>query len=479
MALSLKNLGLYTDYYELVMAQGYFAWGKQDEKTVFDYFFRTNPYQGGFTVFAGLGDFLEMLGDFRFSDDDLSYLNNAGFKVDFIDYLKEFCFKGTIFSVKEGEIVFPGEPLMRIEANLAEAQLIESLLLNILNYESLIATKACRVKLATGKKVFADFGLRRAPGLGAIQASRASYIGGASSTSNVFAAKLYGIPASGTQAHAWIQSFANEIEAFRSFLDANPQHAVLLVDTYDTLRSGVPNAITAAKEFEKKGGRLYGIRLDSGDMAFLSKQSRKMLDDAGLGYVKILASNQLNENMVYKLLHEDNAPIDAFGIGTELVTGKPDAALDGVYKLAEIGGKNTMKFSDNIEKETLPGRKQLIRFCNPDGSFLCDGIFMETESIRSSDFMYNQFNQDIKTDFQSLAHENLLHLVFENGIIVPPIPDVMAAKKYQEERITLLPEAFKKLTGVPKYTVGISNELHKLRSELTKNNKNNFNDKLL
>jgi len=369
-----NNLGLYTDFYELTMAQGYFLQGKKDETATFDYFFRTNPYKGGFTVFAGLQDFLDLLLDFTFSKSDIEYLHTQGLNIEFLNYLKEFKFSGTIFSVSEGEIIFPNEPIVRVEGNIIECQLIESMLLNILNFESLIATKAFRIKLVSRETTFSDFGLRRAQGFGALHASRAAIIGGATSTSNALAGKLFGIPISGTQAHSWILSFGSELEAFRAFAEGNPKNTILLVDTFNTLKTGIPNAIIVAKEMEQKGEQLKAIRLDSGDLAYLSKKARKMLDDAGLNYVKIIASNQLNEYVVKSLLLDQNAPIDAFGIGTELITGKSDAALDGVYKLAVLKGAQKMKFSENIEKVTLPGRKQLIRYFDENGNFFRDGI---------------------------------------------------------------------------------------------------------
>ncbi|MDX1285762.1 MAG: nicotinate phosphoribosyltransferase, partial [Draconibacterium sp.] len=340
MLLNTEKLGLYTDFYELTMAQGYFSGNKVNQTVSFDYFFRTNPYKSGFTVFAGLHDFLELLKEFTFSQSDIDYLRKQKLKPEFLNYLKNFKFNGTIFSVNEGEIVFPNEPVLRVEGNIIECQLIESLLLNILNFESLIATKAFRIKLVSKKKVFADFGLRRAQGLGAIHASRAACIGGASSTSNVLAGKLFNIPISGTMAHSWIQSFPTELDAFRAFAQANPDNTILLVDTYDTLNSGVPNAIVVAGEMEKRGLRLKAIRLDSGDLAYLSKKARKMLDKAGLKDVKIIASNQLNEYVIKTLLLDQNAALDGFGIGPELITGKNDAELDGVYKLACIDGEN-------------------------------------------------------------------------------------------------------------------------------------------
>jgi nicotinate phosphoribosyltransferase len=316
-------------------------------------------------------------------------LKTQGFKPEFLEYLNDFSFSGNIHSVKEGEIIFPYEPVLRVDGNIIECQLIESLLLNILNFESLIATKAFRIKLVSGNNIFSDFGLRRAQGFGAIHASRAACIGGATSTSNVLAGKLFGIPVSGTQAHSWIQSFDSELEAFREYAKVHPENSILLVDSYDTLKSGVPNAIIVAKEMEARGQQLSGIRLDSGHLAYLSKKARKMLDNAGLQKVKIIASNQLNEHVIKTLLQDQFAAIDAFGIGTELVTGKSDAALDGVYKLVEIDGQPKMKFSENIEKNTLPSKKQLYRFFDENGKFYRDAISHENENPNEINTIYH------------------------------------------------------------------------------------------
>lgn len=461
----LKNTGLYTDYYELSMAQGYFFAGKKDEKTVFDYFFRTNPYQGGFLVFAGLADLLDVLKEFKYDDEELNYLSKNGFHPEFIHYLKDFHFNGKIDSVREGEIVFPHETLVRVEGNIIEAQLIETLLLNILNFQSLIATKAFRIKLVAKEKLFSDFGLRRAHGNGGIQASRACIIGGAASTSNVLAGFLYNLPVSGTMAHSWVQSFDNELLSFRTYAEFNPANTILLVDTYDTLRSGVPNAIIVAKEMEVEGHRLKGIRLDSGDLAYLSKKTRKMLDHAGLQYVKIIASNQLNENVV-KSLEEQGAQIDGFGIGTELVTGKPDSALDGVYKLAECNGIPRMKISENIEKTTLPGKKSLYRFFDEDDNFFRDGMLLENEDVNSCDYIVNPLYPEKRSYVKNLTKELLHQTVFEDGEITSPLPTPQECHQYLLQRAQQLPGEHKRFIMPHIYKVGISEQLLDLRNEL-------------
>lgn len=468
MKLSNIQLGLYTDFYELEMAQGYFYSGKKDEQATFDYFFRSNPYRGGFTVFAGLQDFLELLPQFTFSDTDIEYLKKQEFKTEFLEYLQHFVFSGNIYSMREGEIIFPNEPVLRVEGNIIECQLIESLLLNILNFESLIATKAFRIKLVSGKKIFADFGLRRAQGFGALHASRAAYIGGASSTSNVLAGKLFDIPVSGTQAHSWIQSFDNELEAFRAYANIHPENTVLLVDTFDTLHSGVPNAIRVAKELEEKGFRLKSIRLDSGDLAYLSVKTRKMLNDAGLDYVNIIASNQLNENVIKSLLHDQHAAIDAFGVGTELITGKSDAALDGVYKLAQVDDLPKMKISENIEKNTLPGKKQVYRFFDSDGKFYRDAILLESEDPESLIYIYHPVYPEKNTSLAKYTYEALLQTVVDRGRITfnkQLLPDIHS---YLMKRAEQLPNEHKRFISPHLYKVGISKELMNTRNALTK-----------
>jgi nicotinate phosphoribosyltransferase len=463
-----EKSGLFTDLYELTMAQGYFFSGKQSDNATFEYFFRNNPFQGGFTVFAGLADFLELLQDFSFSESDLQYLERQGFRKEFLAFLAGFRFSGNISSVKEGEIVFPYQPVVKVEGNILECQLIESMLLNILNFESLIATKAYRIKQAAGDRPFSDFGMRRAQGLAAIHASRAAVIGGASSTSNVLAGKLFGIPVAGTQAHSWIQSFDTELEAFRAYAKIHPENTTLLVDTYDTLKSGVPNAIIVAKEMEQQGAKMKAIRLDSGDMAYLSRHARRMLDYAGFQSVKIVASNQLNEFIINTLLKDQNAAIDMFGVGTEMVTGKPDAALDGVYKLVCLNEIPRMKISENPEKTTLPGKKQLVRYFDGEGQFFRDGILLEDENPAETRMIYHPFYPEKQTLVNNLRYENLLSEVVTEGRILPVPRDLNAIHNYLLTRAACLPAEHKRFISPHIYKVGISGKLLNLRNELSK-----------
>jgi len=357
MSLQNKHLGLFTDHYELTMAQGYFLDGRENFTANFDYFFRKNPFGSGYTIFAGLQDLLEMIQNFKYNSDSIDYLHKLGFHSDFLEYLKKFYFKGNIYAPNEGEIVFPNEPIVRFEGNIIETQLLETLSLNVLNFQSLIATKAARLRYSAGERVVIDFGMRRAQGFSAIHGSRAAIIGGVNSTSNVYSAYLYGMTSTDTQAHSWIQSYEDELTAFRKFAATFPKNCVLLVDTFDTIKSGVPNAIIVAKEMEARGEKLFAIRLDSGDLAYLSKQARKMLDDAELKYVKIVVSNQLDEYLIKSLI-DQGAPIDSFGVGTSLITGQKDAALDGVYKLSMADERPNLKLSEDIEKNNSAGYKK-------------------------------------------------------------------------------------------------------------------------
>jgi nicotinate phosphoribosyltransferase len=459
----INNPATYTDYYELTMAQGYYKSGFHKKKAVFDYFFRKVPFDGGYVVFAGLNELLETLDQFKFQKDELEYLDSQGFDPDFINYLRKFRFTGTLFSVREGDIVFPKEPILRVEGNLVETQIIETLILNILNFQSLIATKASRLRFAAGNRRVLDFGLRRSQGLGGIHASRAAIIGGLNGTSNVYAAHKYHLPASGTMAHSWIQSFEDELTSFRTFAKYFPDQCILLVDTYNTLESGVPNAIKVAKELEENGHQLQGIRLDSGDLAYFSRQARKMLDDAGLHYVKIAVSNQLDEHIIKSLLSQD-APIDVFGVGTRLVTGQDSPALDGVYKLTEIDGEPTLKISENIEKITLPGRKKVYRYLHEDGSFNGDAILLEDE--HDIDMMIHPYFPSKKRSLTGMAYENLLHPVFREGDLCMDLPEVMEIAEFCKERLGKLNKEHQRFDNPHIYKIGISNSLYDLRDHL-------------
>jgi nicotinate phosphoribosyltransferase len=466
MAILNKNTGLYTDHYELVMAQGYFQSGMKDMPAVFDYFFRNNPYNGGYVLFMGLEDLLDMLKNYRFEREDCEYLEDIGFDRKFIRFLKGFRFNADVFAVQEGEVVFPHEPCLRVEGNIIEAQLIETMLLNILNFESLIATKAARMRQAAGDRVLLDFGLRRAHGLGGIHASRAAIAGGFDMTSNVYSALHFGLESTGTMAHSWIQAFEDEITAFRTFAEIFPDNCILLADTYDTLNSGFPNAIKVAKEMEERGQNLLGIRLDSGDLAYLSKMGREMLDREGLPHVKIVASNQLDEYVIQSL-NEQSAPIDVFGIGTSVVTGMGAGALDGVYKLCEFVGEPRLKISENITKTTLPGKKTLYRFREDKGMFIADGIALDEET--GFETIHHPFETGKSSSVLKWEREQLMIKVMDKGqkVFLPKTPAEIS--EYAHSRLKSLPGEQKRFMNPHVYKVGISSQLLELRKRLAEN----------
>ncbi len=456
--------GTYTDQYQIAMGQVYFLKGHKDQRAVFDYFFRRMPYKGGYAVFAGLEDLLDILENLAFDAKDIDFLKKQHLHPGYIDYLKNFRFTGNIRASQEGDIVFPTRPLISVEGNIIEAQMIETLLLNVLNFQTLIATKASRIKTVAGNGILVDFGLRRAPGPGGYAATRASIVGGFAGTSNVRAGRDYGIPVSGTMAHSFIQSYDDELAAFRAFAEARPEDCVLLVDTYNTLESGVPNAITVGLEMKKQGRHLNGIRLDSGDLAYLSKRTRKMLDDAGLQEVKIAASNELDENVI-KSLREQGARIDIYGVGTNLVTGKPDAVLDGVYKLAHAGGKQRIKISESTEKTTLPGKKQVFRVLDENGHFFgADAIALEGET--GIDVMHHYADPHMSISLKGHKIEPLLHTVMENGKRTQKKKSLAEIRDYSLARLALLPDEYKRFDNPHIYKIGLSEKLKNERNRL-------------
>ncbi len=454
---------LYTDLYQLTMGQSYFISKKHENPSSFDYFFRKIPFDGGYVVFAGLQELLQMLESLSFKQSELDYLKKLGFKDDYLDYLSGFRFKGSVYGMCEGEVVFPFEPILRVNGGLLEVQLIETLLLNVLNFQSLIATKASRIRFAAGKRILSDFGLRRAQGFGGIQASRAAFIGGFDSTSNVFAARRFGIPVAGTMAHSYIESFDSELEAFRAYASTFPTQCTLLVDTYNTLKSGLPNAIAIAKEMMKKGHSLNAVRLDSGDLAYLSKRARSMLDEHGLQHVKIVVSNQLDELVVKSLLEQD-APIDIFGVGTSMIIGKPDAAIDGVFKLASFAGKARLKISENVKKTTLPGEKKVWRILDENGHFIADCIALDHESQPAK--MIHPFQKEKSLGFSNMKGEDLFSCHMKDGSILNNATTLSDIRDRVARRLSQLPAEHKRFDFPHIYKVGISEKLAGLRQEM-------------
>ncbi len=465
-----RDLPLYTDLYQLTMAQGHFLAGTADEPATFDYFFRRAPFDGGYVIFAGLKEFIDLLQGFRFHDDALEYLATLGFGDPFLSALKDLRFQGEILAPAEGEVVFPYEPVIRVRGRVLEAQLIETALLNLINFSSLIATKASRMRRVAGDRKLIDFGLRRAPGMGGLQASRAAIIGGFDATSHVLIGKNEGIEVAGTQAHAWIQSFPDELTAFRTYAEHYPDRCILLVDTYDTLRSGVPNAITVARELRARGHELVGVRLDSGDLAYLSRETRRLFDEAGFPDVKIAASNSLDERVIRSLLRDQDAPLDVFGVGTQLVTAHDDPALDGVYKLCEFSGSPRIKISENFEKVNFPGPKVVYRLYDDEGLFYGDAIACEDED--QVDHLFHPHDPYRDVAVGHLRQEPLLHRVLDGGELSAPLHSTLEARAYAGERLALLPDEHQRFDNPHIYKVGLSLRLRDLRHEVLERAKN-------
>lgn len=461
--------GLYTDFYELTMAQAYYNSELRDATATFDLYFRNNPFDGGYAIFAGLEEAITALTLFRFSAEDLAYLEKQGFQPGFLDYLKNFRFNGDIHGFREGDVVFGGDILLRVSANIMEGQLVETLLLNIINFQTLIATKAMRTVHAARGRSVVDFGMRRAQGLAAMAASRAAYIGGVDGTSNTAAAARYGIPATGTHAHSWVQGFDSELDAFRKFAGVYPDSTTLLVDTYDTLGLGIPNAIRVAKELQGTGGRLGAVRLDSGDLAYFSRKARAALDEAGLTDVKIVASNQLDERLIVSLL-DQGAPIDIFGVGTRLVTGQEQPALDGVFKLSQLNARPTLKFSENPEKINLPGHKQVVRYVNGEDRFALDAILLDNEDVSRIRVVRHPSVEFKRTrvDREHFVPEPVFHPIVENGKPVMIFPGLADVRAFARERFNRLPDGHKRFVHPHMYRIGLSNALYNLRRRLIK-----------
>lgn len=479
------SVSLITDFYELTMAYAYWKSGMKDMRAIFQMSFRHNPMYGGYSIFAGFGTLAELLESYHFSEEDIAYLKEAKddschplFEEDFLRYLGEMSFSCDIMCVKEGSVVFPHEPLLRITGPIIQAQLLESLILNVINFQTLIATKAARVCDAAEGPVL-EFGLRRAQGIdGAISATRAAFIGGCIATSNVAAGKILGIPVRGTHAHSWVMAFETELEAFQTYADVLPTNSIFLVDTYDTLE-GVRNAVKAARDMEKKGYRLKGIRLDSGDLAYLSIKAREILDKAGLKDCRIVASSSLDEEIIQSLKSQ-GAKIDIWGVGTKLVVGNPDGALDGVYKLSAIEKKGEwiyrMKISEKLSKVSITGSPLLRRYYDEDGIVEADIIYDETEKDTDFHRVRDPFSvwrsKDLKT---SWTQKELLHPVFKEGRFIGEKIDLEEIQKRVKEELKTLHPGHKRLINPHEYPVGISEKLFEIRERLINKMSNNKN----
>lgn len=481
----IRNLALLTDLYELTMMQGYY-FKDYNQRAVFDLFFRSNPFEGGFTIFAGLQPAIEAILNLKFTDEEISYLESLKlFKPEFLNYLYKFKFSGNIYAFDEGSIVFPNEPVIRIESNIIECQLIESLLLNFINFQSLIATKAARVYIASKGGIILEFGLRRAQGIdGAISATRAAFIGGASATSNVLAGKILNIPVAGTMAHSWIMKFNSELEAFENYAELYPNNTVLLVDTYDTLKSGIPNAIKVFKKLKEKGIKKFGIRIDSGDLEYLSKEARRMLDEAGLNEAKIYASNELDEYIIEQLI-ENNSPIDAWGVGTKLVTGDKTSALSGVYKIVAKYENNEpqpcIKISNNPEKITNPGIKNIFRFYDKNNFMIADLIILENEERelvqkieKKEAIKFNhpstEYSHFILNEYSSA--EKCLKPWVIDGKISREFLSLQQIQNFVKEELKKLHPTYKRFLNPHIYKVSLSNKLKELKFKMIKEHLN-------
>lgn len=472
-----QNLTLLTDFYELTMMQGYYN-NKNNETVVFDVFYRENPSGSGYAICAGLEQVIDYIKELSFKQEDIDYLRTLKiFEEDFLSYLKDFHFTGDIWAIPEGTVVFPMEPLVKVVAPIMEAQLVETALLNIINHQSLIATKASRVVYAAGGQPVMEFGLRRAQGPDAgTLGARAAVIGGCIGTSNVLSAKLYDLPALGTHAHSWIMSFDDELSAFRKYAELYPLNTTLLVDTYDTLRSGVPNAIKVFEELRDKGKmpEKYGIRLDSGDLAYLSKKSRKMLDAAGFPDAKITASSDLDEYLIDSLKTQ-GAKIDSWGVGTKLITSRDCPSFGGVYKLAAIrhDGKfiPKIKLSENQWKITNPGNKKIYRVYEKEtGKVKADLICLDEEVYTSDQplLLFDPIATWKKTYLEPDTYtlRELLVPIFLSGKCVYTSPSVMDIRDYcLKEQDSLWDEA-RRLINPHIVYVDLSVKLYRMKTEL-------------
>lgn len=474
-----RSLTLLTDLYELTMMQGYFK-NNTNEMVIFDAFYRRNPDEGGFAIACGLEQVVEYIKNLNFTYDDIDYLRSLGiFDVDFLDYLSSFHFTGNIYAIPEGTVVFPMEPLIKVEAPIMEAQLIETAILNIVNHQSLIATKAARVAFAAKGDGIMEFGLRRAQGPDAgLYGARAAVIGGCIGTSNVLAGQKFDVPVKGTHAHSWIMSFPDEYTAFKKYADLYPSACILLVDTYDTLRSGVPNAIKIFTEMKEAGIKMsyYGIRLDSGDLAYLSKKARKMLDEAGFTDAVISASSDLDEYLIDSLKTQ-GAKITSWGVGTNLITSKDCPSFGGVYKLAAMWDEKSgeyipkIKLSENTVKITNPGNKTVFRFYEKEsGKIIADVIALIGESFREDEdlLIFDPIETWKKTLLEAgtFTIRELIAPVFERGVCVYDCPKVMDIQKYcLEEQATLWDET-RRLVNPHKVYVDLSDKLYDMKKEL-------------
>jgi len=475
------DVALNTDLYELTMAQGFWESGLNQGEACFNAFFRENPFDGGYAVSCGQGQIADLVENFRFDDDALAYLSEVPapgggklFKKGFIDYLRDFRMHVSVWAPREGDIVFPREPMVRVQGPVVDCQLLETALLNLVNFQTLVATKTARVVTAAQGHAVSDFGLRRAQGPdGGLAVARASYIGGAASTSNVLAGKIYGIPVFGTHAHSWVMAFPTELDAFRAFAKSFPKNCVLLLDTYD-VHQGIQNAITVAKEMEEAGERLAAIRIDSGDLAKLTKETREAFDAAGLPYVKISASNDLDEYTIQSLFAQ-GAPIDSFGVGTKLATCDPQPSLGGVYKLSAVRQtpddpwSPVIKLSEQAYKRTIPGIQHVRRFLDEARRPVGDQIVDDSVATADGATIAVDVLDSLTTyDFAGLDSYELLEQIVDNGVRTKEPDSIQVAKERCRDSLMRLDPAMKRFLNPQIYPMGMEPGLAKLRHDLTR-----------
>lgn len=469
-----RNLSMLSDFYEFTMANAFYNLGYEKTEAVFDAFFRKVPDGGGFAIFAGLGQIIDYICNLHFDDEDIDFLRSKNlFSEDFLNYLKNFRFTGDIYAFEEGSVIFPSEPVITVKAPIIEAIIIETMILLSLNHQSLIATKANRIVRASEGRAVLEFGARRAQGVDAsLYGARSAYIAGLNSTSNTLSAMDFDIPPSGTMAHSWVQSFDTEIEAFRAYAQMYPENCTLLVDTYDTLKSGIPNAIKVFNECLKDKGFTGNIRLDSGDMAYLSKASRKMLDDAGFTESKIIASNSLDEFKIQSLIKQ-NAKIDAFGVGERLICAKSEPVFGGVYKLVAIEKegelKPRIKVSDNVEKITTPGFKEVYRIYDKEtGKAEADYITLKDEKIDPKKALVI-FDPNFTWKMKRLENYEIKKLqvkIFENGKLVYKQKTLDEINKFCKSEVKSLWDEVKRFDLPHNYYVDLSHDLWSLKQKL-------------
>ena len=468
-----RNLTMLMDFYELSMANGYFTNGMKDKIAYFDMFFRRVPDNGGFAIMAGLRQLVDYLKNLKFTQKDLELFERKGFNEDFIDYIRNFSFSCDVWAIPEGTPIFPGEPIIIVKGPVIEAQLIETMILLTINHQSLIATKANRLKRAAGDRMVMEFGSRRAQGYdGAVYGARAAYIGGCDATACTIDERDFGIPAVGTMAHSWIQLFGDELEAFCAYARQYPDNCTLLVDTYNVLKSGIPNAIEAFKrEILPRGFRPKGIRIDSGDITYLSKKARKMLDDAGFPDCKIVASNSLDEIIIRDMLIQ-GAQIDSFGVGERLITAASNPDFGGVYKIVAVEENGVpvprIKLSENVQKITTPCAKKLYRlFDNDTGKALADVITLQDEEITGDTYELFDPNYTWKRKtVKNFTAKPLLVKIFEKGKCYYDCPDIKDIKKYCNEQVDTLWDEVKRFENPHTYYVDLSKKLWEEKNRL-------------